>query len=103
MNHIQNKEPLLKHLFSILKPNGVLAIADWIYPSSSQKIHSHLVKETQSGYHNVLAACRFEDIRFRDNSEVFSRYVEAFLANFAHHKPWICKHYGISLGRGDTY
>ncbi len=95
-NHIDDKVNLLHDIHRVLKPHGLLVIADWIAPHSVTKQGS-LIYETKRSYQKVLSESYFEEVAFRDDTELFIRYVNMLLDNINKHQHSIKNQYGFEL------
>jgi ubiquinone/menaquinone biosynthesis C-methylase UbiE len=96
-NHVQNKEKLLGKIHQLLKPQGLLVIADWIYPEVSIADENGLIHETKSSYEAVLNKAGFQNIEFRNDSEQFSIYVKDLLHNITIRQKYIEDNFGTTI------
>ena len=96
-NHITDKISLFKQIYTVLKPNGLLIIADWIFPEASIETTVPLVCETEVTYQHALNQAGFTDISFRDDSQLFIEYTQQLLINLANHHEFIKDKYGEAV------
>lgn len=95
LNHIHNKENLFNQINTILKPNGLFVIADWIFPKFDNS--EILICETRESYEKILKNTGFNTINFRDDSKLFLNHVELFLENLAKQQTFIENEYGKEI------
>lgn len=96
-NHIKDKLPLLEEIHRVLKPNGLLLVADWIHEESKVDSTAFLAQETQSSYQAVLEQAAFKDIRFKDESIAFLGYVKTLIENLTAKKDFIEENFGKEI------
>lgn len=96
LNHVSDKSPLFQQIFKILKSDGLLVIADWIYPHKTTN-QFPLVCETKISYEQVLHDCGFPTITFRDDSKQFLEYTKLFFENLIAHRKLIEEKYNDEL------
>ncbi len=104
LNHVREKSNLFRQVNKVLKTNGLLVIADWIYPEIIMDDSTPLVNETQKSYQQVLEKTGFKDINFRDDNMIFLNYVKKLLENITVRREYIEKEYDaeiFSTIRGD--
>jgi len=82
--HLENKSPLFKELYRILKPGGKLIINDWLSPVQEQ--WNNKVKElcesegfafyavSPSNYSDLLQQAGFKHIQHQDKQAVYAQY-----------------------------
>lgn len=99
LNHISNKAPLLRQIYSVLKINGLFVIADWIYPHAVTDSSVPLVCETKETYHELLANNGFSEITFRDDSKIFLSYAEELLKKLTDNQDYLVRMYGREIVR----
>jgi len=81
LNHVLDKNNLFRQIHDVLKPGGLLIIADWIFPDTISDNIAPLVSETKKSYTQVLTENGFVEIEFRDDSNLFLCYAKEFLIN----------------------
>ncbi len=94
LNHVHDKHNLFLKINTVLKPNGLFVIADWIYPKDTIETPAFLVNETQESYHQILEKSGFKDICFRDDSLIFLSYVKKLLDKITKQREYIENEYG---------
>lgn len=94
LNHVADKASLFQKINTVLKPNGLFVIADWIYPKATTDHSSPLVYETKESYERVLIDTGFSEIKFRDDSETFLGYAKELLKNLTNNRDLIKQKYG---------
>lgn len=97
LNHVADKVSLFKQVHSVLKPNGLFVIADWIFPKATTDNSTPLVCETKKSYEQVLIQTGFSDISFRNDSKLFIRYTKELLKNLLNNQEFITQKYGEKL------
>ena len=97
LNHVKNKTALFKQIHAKLKPDGLLIIADWIYPAEMPNQTGPLVCETKTSYEQTLIRAGFKTISFRDDSSQFLIYVQEFLDNLEVQRAYIEEKFGKEL------
>lgn len=97
LNHVADKASLFQQINSVLKPNGLFVIADWIYPRATTESTAPLVCETKKSYDQVLINTGFSEISFRDDSELFLGYAKELLKNLFNNQELIKRKYGEEL------
>lgn len=96
LNHVKDKEPLFRQVHAILKPQGLLVIADWLFPQLATNAEP-LVCETKASYEKGLTNAGFNEISFRDDSEIFLGYTKNLLENLKHQRAFIEQRYNKEL------
>lgn len=94
LNHVAEKYDLFKQVYSILKPNGLFVIADWIFKQPTNEDVAPLVCETKESYERVLIDVGFSEISFRDDSKLFLVYAKELLNKLSDHRDLISQKYG---------
>lgn len=94
LNHVRNKIALFEQIHTVLKPQGLFVIADWIFKNTETQHSDFLVRETQDSYRQVLMQAGFDKIRFRDDSKLFLDYAQRLLSKLDSNKKFITGHYG---------
>lgn len=84
LTHVQDKSPLFKEIFRVLKPAGLLVIEDWLSPiqntwaESIQKMAESeglvLYAETEENYVNLLEQNHFQKIMKTDLNKEYAEY-----------------------------
>ncbi|ALA24187.1 class I SAM-dependent methyltransferase [Piscirickettsia salmonis] len=84
LTHLDDKLPLFKEVYRVLKPGGELVIDDWLSPVKGQwgarlqqmcdMENLTLFAETEENYHDLLAAAGFSEIQMRDENKNYARY-----------------------------
>ncbi|OGT37080.1 MAG: hypothetical protein A3F12_03635 [Gammaproteobacteria bacterium RIFCSPHIGHO2_12_FULL_38_14] len=97
LNHVTDKDSLFRQVHTVLKPAGLLVIADWIFPHATTDSSAPLVCETKESYERVLIDTGFSEIKFRDDSKSFLGYAKKLLENLANNKDSIKQKYGEEL------
>lgn len=97
LNHVTDKASLFKQVSSVLKPNGLFVIADWIFPQEIIGDSANLVCETKESYEQFLICSGFSEILFRDDSKFFIGYAKELLINLTHNHHLIEQTYGEEL------
>lgn len=98
LNHVRDKDSLFREINRVIKTNGLIVIADWIYPETNVTDDSSLlVNETQETYHRVLEKTGFIAIDFRNDSKIFVGFVKKLLENITKCKEFIEKEFGIEI------
>jgi ubiquinone/menaquinone biosynthesis C-methylase UbiE len=96
-NHVHDKKSLFLSIQRVLKPCGLLVIADWICQGSPIEAAGSLAQETEQSYQEVLAKTGFSDISFRNDSLLFLGYVRKFIENMSAQQEYIKSTYGPEL------
>jgi SAM-dependent methyltransferase len=96
LNHVADKVSLFKQINTVLKPNGLLVIADWIFPIAATEL-APLVCETKESYEQALLTTGFSEISFRDDSKLFLNYAKELLTRLSDNKAFIKQKYGEEL------
>lgn len=94
LNHVHDKANLFEKINRVLKTNGLFVIADWIYSNPVVDDLNPLACETKTSYQQVLEKTGFTDIKFRNDSIVFLKYVQNLLENIVLQKEYIANKYG---------
>ena len=94
LNHIADKSLLFQQIHSVLKPNGLFLITDWIYPEATNDSSAPLICETKESYEDILVSAGFCDINFRNESPLFFTYAHELLMRMANHQTLIQQKYG---------
>ncbi len=94
LNHVHDKENLLTEAYRVLKFNGTLIIADWIYHEVKKNKNNPLVCETQSSYEQALTEAGFTNITFRDDSKLFLNYTKKLIENLNQNQEVISRKFG---------
>jgi ubiquinone/menaquinone biosynthesis C-methylase UbiE len=81
LNHVPDKKNLFYQINTVLKPDGLFVIADWIFPDTTSDNTSPLVCETKDSYTQALTDNGFVEIKFRDDSNLFLGYAKELLIN----------------------
>lgn len=97
LNHVADKDSLFRQVHSVLKPAGLLVIADWIFPHATTDSSVPLVCETKKSYELVLTNTEFGEIDFRDDSKLFLGYANELLSNLTKNRETIEQRYGQEL------
>lgn len=97
LNHVADKASLFKQIHTVLKPDGLFVIADWIFPQTVIDTTAPLVCETKESYERVLREAGFGEISFRDDSQLFLGYAKELLNNLRSHQEFIVQKYGKEL------
>ncbi len=95
LNHVADKASLFKQIHTVLKSNGLLVIADWIFPKATTE--TALICETKESYSQVLRDADFSEISFRDDSKLFLNYAKELLTKLSNNKVFIQQKYGEEL------
>jgi SAM-dependent methyltransferase len=94
LNHVHHKIPLFQQLHACLKEDGMLVIADWIYPEMPVDNTGPLICETEASYQNALHQAGFKRLEFDNTNVLFITYVHDFLTNLAINRDEITTHFG---------
>jgi ubiquinone/menaquinone biosynthesis C-methylase UbiE len=97
LNHVTDKNNLFQQINAVLKPAGLLVIADWIFPKTIATNNTPLVCESKSSYTEFLLDTGFGDITFRDDSKLFLLYAQELLKRLALKQKFIEQQYSQSL------
>ena len=97
LNHVADKLSLFKQINTVLKPNGLFVIADWIFPIAATENLAPLVCETKESYEQALLNTGFSDILFRDDSKLFFNYTKELLTKLSNNQDFIKQKYGEEL------
>jgi phosphoethanolamine N-methyltransferase len=97
LNHVADKASLFQQINSVLKPNGLFVIADWIFPRETTESTSPVVYETKESYEQVLNNTGFSEISFRNDSEIFLGYAKELLKTLFNNQELIKRQYGEEL------
>lgn len=94
LTHLEDKSTLFKEIYRVLKPCGLLIIADWLSPikgqwgEALQKMcdgeNLTLYAETEAGYLDLLATSGFENIVMRDENDHYAVYNHNIVERLSH-------------------